>query len=143
MVLATCMKLILTKPEYFERKHYPQNGCGLLTYWTLESAVSQEWIDESNLFSVCWYKFRKTKSYFSNCWVSVIKNGHGLFLGQGTLKSVVFQEWFFEMSIFFHAVSDAIIFADLTLHLWLLNAWGPLQLYFSCYIFIFMNYFRV
>ena len=49
---------------------------------------------------MCWYKLRKAKSYFNNFWVVVVKNGPG-FLGLGTLKSTVSQEWIDEISCFF------------------------------------------
>ena len=48
------------------------------------------------------------------------------------LKSALSQEWIKELSWFLHPDIDAIIFsltADLTLYLWLLNAWSLLQLY--------------
>ena len=44
--------------------------------------VSQEVINGINWFLVCWYKFRKAKSFFNNLGVVVIKNG---LLGLGTL----------------------------------------------------------
>ena len=58
--------------------------------WTLKSAVSQEWIDEMSCFFACWSKFRKTKSYFDNYWVVMVKNEHGL-TDDGTVKSDVSQ----------------------------------------------------
>ena len=51
---------------------------GLLSFGTLKSAVSQEWIDELGWFftSADWYKFVKAKSYLNNYWVGVFKNGY-------------------------------------------------------------------
>ena len=40
--------------------------------------ISQEWTDGRNWFSVFCYKFRKSKSWFNDFWVGVVKNGHGL-----------------------------------------------------------------
>ena len=62
-----------------------KNGCGLLGLVTLKSAVSQESVDEVSWFFVCWYKFRKAKSYFNNYWVGMTKNGRGL-IDHGTLQ---------------------------------------------------------
>ena len=39
---------------------------GFLGDRTLKSVVSQEWIDELRWFCAWWYKFMKSKSYFSN-----------------------------------------------------------------------------
>ena len=42
--------------------------------------------------------------------MGVVKNGRGV-LGYGTLKSVVSQEWIYDLSWFFlHGDNDAIIF---------------------------------
>ena len=50
-----------------------RDGCGQLVIWLIwqnniwqygnmtKLTVSQEWIDEVNWFSACWYKFRKAK----------------------------------------------------------------------------------
>ena len=46
--------------------------------------MSQKLIDDLSWFFACSYKLRKTKSYFNNYLVDMIKNG---FLGHGTLKS--------------------------------------------------------
>ena len=54
------------------------NGPGLAGLGTLKSAVYQEWIDEMSRFFACWYKFGKTKCYFNNCWVGMVKNGWSL-----------------------------------------------------------------
>ena len=77
-----------------------KNGCGLLGHGTLKSPVSPEWTDELSLFFACWYKFRKTNSYFNKFWVFVVNNVCGR-LGHGTLKSAVCQEWIGELSWFF------------------------------------------
>ena len=73
---------------------------GLVVLVTLKSAVSQESVDEVSWFFVCWYKFRKAKSFFNNFWVVVVKNGCGL-LGLVTLKSALSQESVDEVSWFF------------------------------------------
>ena len=69
-----------------------KNGCGLSGPRALKLAVSHKGMSGVNWFWVCWYKFRKAKSYFNNFCVVKIKNGYG-FLGVGTLKSAVFQEY--------------------------------------------------
>ena len=71
-----------------------------LGHRTLKSAVTQEWFNQLNWFFAYWSKFRKTKSYFNNCWVEMVKYGCGFF-GLGTLKSGVSQEWIDELSWFF------------------------------------------
>ena len=38
-----------------------KDGCGQPGHMTPKLTVSQEWIDEVNWFSACWYKFRKAK----------------------------------------------------------------------------------
>ena len=50
-----------------------KNGLGLLGLGTLESIVSQEWINELGWFFACWYKFMKAGIYFNNYWVGVLK----------------------------------------------------------------------
>ena len=55
-----------------------------------------------NLFLVCSFKFRKSKSSVNNFLVAVVKNGHGL-LGLGTLKSALSRELVDEMNWFFAA----------------------------------------
>ena len=67
-----------------------KNGCDLLGLETLKSAVSQEWIDQMSWFFACWSKFRRTKSYFDNYWVAMVKNEFGL-IDNGTVKSDVSQ----------------------------------------------------
>ena len=49
--------------------------------------LSQKWIDGMNLFFACWCNFRKAKSYFSNFWMSMVKNGHD-YLVHETLKEM-------------------------------------------------------
>ena len=60
---------------------------------------------------VCWYKFRKAKSFFNSFWVVVFKNGYSL-LVHGTLKSGVSHKWFYKLSRlsewFLHADGDGI-----------------------------------
>ena len=67
---------------------------------TLKLAVSQEVVNCINWFLVCWYKFRKAKSFFNNFWEVVFKIRCGIF-SLGTLNSAVSQEWIDEMSWFF------------------------------------------
>ena len=110
-----------------------KNGCGLLGLRTLKAAVSQEWIDELGWFFACWYKFMKAKSYFDNYWVGVVKNGRGL-KDHGALKPGISHKWFDELrrliEWFLNADNDGIMFYS-TLHLWHLNAGGPLLLYLT------------
>ena len=68
-----------------------KNGRDFLGHGTLESAVSQKWIEELSLFVTCWYKFRNAKSYFNNSWMGIVKTGRYL-LVHGTLKSTVSWE---------------------------------------------------
>ena len=74
-----------------------KNRCVHSGHRTLKLVVSQEEISRMHWFSVCWYKFRKVKSYFNNFWVVMVKNGRDL-LGQETLECLL------------HADSDQIIF---------------------------------
>ena len=111
-----------------------KNERGLLGLRTLKSAVSQEWIDELGWFLAYWYKFMKAKSYFNNCWVSVVKNGRGLKI-VGLLNQVYltndlknWADWLNEFCMLID--SDGIIFYS-TLYLWHLNAGSPLQLYLA------------
>ena len=81
-------------------------GCGQkwawpFSHWILNSAVSQEWVDELSWFFACWYKFRKAKNYFNNFWVVVVKNGCGL-LGHGTLKSADLKKELMNWADFLH-----------------------------------------
>ena len=78
---------------------WSKNGCGHSVLRTLKLTVCQGEMNGINRFLVCWYKFRKAKSYF-NFLVVVVKNGCGL-TGLGTLKSAVSQELIDEMSWFF------------------------------------------
>ena len=68
-----------------------KNGCGYSVLRTLKLVVCQGEMNGINWFLVCWYKFRKAKSYFINFLVVVVKNGPGL-LGPGTLKFAALQE---------------------------------------------------
>ena len=69
-----------------------KNECGHPGLRTLKLAVSQDVINVINWFLVCWYKFRKVKSYFNDFWLVVVTNGR-VVLDIGTLKSAVYQEW--------------------------------------------------
>ena len=75
-----------------------QNGRGLLSYGTLKSVVSQEWINESTCFFACWHKFRKAKCSFLTFLLGMAQNGRGL-LSHWTLKSAV--SWINESTFFF------------------------------------------
>ena len=66
-----------------------RNKCG--------QSVSQEWIDAMNWFLAYWCKSKKSKSYFNNFWVDLVKNGHGHLVHE-TLKSA---EWVYALSWFF------------------------------------------
>ena len=90
-----------------------KNVCGLLGLGTLQSAVSEEWIDEMDWDFACWCKLRKAKSCFNIYWVGVVKHWRGL-INHGTLKSGVSHKWCHKLSRliewFLHADSDEIIF---------------------------------
>ena len=88
---------------------------------------------------VCWYKFRKAKSFFNSFWVVVFKNGYSL-LVHGTLKSGVSHKWFYKLSRlsewFLHADGDGIFlvlrpvyFVSFTFKCWLTStiilSWVP------------------
>ena len=62
------------------------NGCDQSGYRTLKLTISQEGIDGINWFFARWCKFRKTKSYFTDFWVGMVKNGFG-YLVHETQKS--------------------------------------------------------
>ena len=64
------------------------NGRGKSGHRTLKLTVSQKWADGMDWFFACCYKFRQTKSWFNDFWVSVVKNGHGLLVHE-TQKSAV------------------------------------------------------
>ena len=70
----------------------------------------QNWLhlkkNRANCFLVCWYKLRKTKSYFNNFWGDTAKNGRNL-LGHGTLKSAISQECIDEMSWYWYKFMKA------------------------------------
>ena len=92
--------------------------------------VSQEWIDGMNWHFACWCKFRKTKIYFNDFWVGVVKNCHGYIVCEA-LKSVVSKEWVYELSCFFECwlwSSNFWLGQHGFLYLWLLNT-SLLQLY--------------
>ena len=76
-----------------------QNRLGVLGLGTLNSAVSQEWIDEMSWFFVCWYKFKKAKSYFNSYWVGMVRNARD-FIDRGTLKSGISHKLFYELGRF-------------------------------------------
>ena len=64
-------------------------GCGHSGHGTLILTVSQKWTDGVNWFFVCWYKFRKAKSWFNDSWVGKVRNSHGLSVHE-TLKSAAY-----------------------------------------------------
>ena len=68
-----------------------KNGCGYSVLRTLKLAVCQGEMSGINWFLVCWYKFRKVKSYFNN-FLALVKNGRG-FVCFGTLKSFQSMKW--------------------------------------------------
>ena len=76
-----------------------QNRRGVLGLGTLNSAVSQELIYEMRWFFVCWYKFKKAKSYFNSYWVGMVRNARD-FLDRGTLKSGISHKLFYELGRF-------------------------------------------
>ena len=101
-----------------------KNGCGHSGLSTLKLVVAQEGIYGINWFLVCWYKFRKVKSYLNNFGVVMVISGRGL-LGVGTLKSSASQDWIDEMSWFltcwykFIGNSVLYVWSSLFLHWWL------------------------
>ena len=50
-------------------------GCDQSVLWTQKLALCQRGMNELNWFLVCWYKFRKAKSYCNNFLLVVVKNG--------------------------------------------------------------------
>ena len=104
-----------------------RNGCGQSSHRTLKLTVSQKWIDGMNWLFACWCKFRKAKSYFTDFWVGLVKNGCGHLVHE-TPKSV---EWVYELSWFFACwlwCNNFWLDKHRNLYVWLLNA-GLLQLY--------------
>ena len=97
------------------KKWCDQSGHG-----TLKSTVSQKWIDWINSFFTCWCKFRKAKSRFSDFWVCVVKNGHGLWVYLLHLKNE-----FMSLAHFLKADRDAHFLLDSYPTLWLLLDWYP------------------
>ena len=63
-------------------------------------------------FFAWWCKFRKTKSYFNDFWVDLVKNGHDHVVHE-TLKSA---DKFIDWADFLHADFDAIIFYQTIAH---------------------------
>ena len=77
-----------------------KNGCGHSNHRTPKLPVSEERSSGINWFFACSYKFEKAKSYRNNYWVGTIKNER-VFLGRGTLKSAISQEWIDEWELIF------------------------------------------
>ena len=105
-----------------------RNGCGQSSHGTLKWTVSQELMDGMNWFFAYWCKFRKAKSYFTDFWVGVVRNGHAPLVRE-TQKSA---EWVYELSWFFTCwlrCNNFWLDKYCTLHLWLLSA-SLLQFYF-------------
>ena len=89
-----------------------KNGCGQCGHGTLKLTVFREGEGGINWFFSCLCKFRKAKSYFSDFWVGVVKNGYGHLVHE-TLKSAVSYlsaVWVMNWADFLHAGCDAIIF---------------------------------
>ena len=74
-----------------------KNGFGQSGLWALNLTLSPEWTDDINWFFACWHKFRKSKSWFNDFRVGMVKHGQG-FLVHETLKS---WEWIYELSWLF------------------------------------------
>lgn len=70
---------------------------------------------------VCWYKFRKPKSYYNNCWVGMGENVWGL-IDLGALISQII--WWIEQIEWLNDSGRIILglMANLLLYLWHLNA---------------------
>ena len=88
-----------------------KNEFGQSGLWTLSQkikkrtvnqklTVPQERTDETKCFFACWCKSRKTKSYFNEFWVGMVRNGHGYLIHEA-LKSAVSKDWVYEFSYFF------------------------------------------
>ena len=67
-----------------------ENGCSLLSHWTLKSAKSQEWINELSWFLHAHTNSGKLKVTLIIIWWTWQKMD-AAFLGHGTLKSAVSQ----------------------------------------------------
>ena len=67
-----------------------KNGFSHSVLRALKLAVCQVELNGINWFLVCWYESRKSKIYFNNFLVVVLKNGHGL-LDLRILKYAVSQ----------------------------------------------------
>ena len=77
-----------------------QKWCSHSVLRALKFAVCRGGMNGINCFLVCWYKFRKAKSYFNNFGVIVAQNVSCL-SGLGSLKFAVSQESVDKMSWFF------------------------------------------
>ena len=64
-----------------------KNGCGQSGHGTPKLTVSQKWTDGIDWFFAHWYKFRKAKGRFNDCWVGMVKNGND------PLGSWVYGSW--------------------------------------------------
>ena len=64
--------------------------------------ISQEWIDGINWLFACWWKFRKTKSYFDDFKKGMVKNRCNHLVHE-TLKS---DEWVYEIKLIFCMLAD-------------------------------------
>ena len=78
-----------------------KNGCAQSGHGTLKLTVSQEWVDWMNWLFTCRCKFRKAKSYCTDFWVGMVKNGVAIYLIHGTLKFAVSYKWVYELNYFF------------------------------------------
>ena len=65
-----------------------KNGCGQFGDGTLNLTVSEEWTDGIKWFFAYQYKFRKAKCWFSDFWMGMVKNDHGLLVHE-TLNATV------------------------------------------------------
>ena len=114
----------------FDQKN--RGGHGQKWTWPGKSQDSeiQEWVDGRNWYFACRCKYRKTKSYFKDFWVGIVRNGHGHLVHE-TLEPAVSKEWVHEFSWFLACWlwrSNFWLDQHHTLYLWLLNA-SLLQLY--------------
>ena len=78
----------------------------------------------NELIFACWSKFRKSKSYFNDFWLSMVRIGHSHVVHE-TLKSAVSKKWVDEFSWFFACWlwgSNFWLDQHHTLYLWFLNA---------------------
>ena len=71
-----------------------------------KSTISSEQIDETALFSACWYKFTKNKSWLKIFWLGMVKNGYGQY-DLWTLKLTYLKNEQIELTDFLHSGTNS------------------------------------